>query len=515
MPPNYESSNSAAVSRSSIHMCNACVILLLLFGALAVAMFTGSEATVIAVVLACHRSSQLKKTLRSFAKNAPPQLADEVPVYVSVDDNPKAHRAIRAANGEPNVKRVWYHLPSEDYIVETTRDRIARHYHFALSKAFDSPEHTNVSHVILLEDDLLFAPDFLPYMVAATKHLSNPDNNAVVCASAWNDNGRNGDDPHTAVLTSFFPGLGWVLSRALWTEFLRPNWPGCPAAQTHGIVGVGWDFWLRVAFEARGWACITPVIPRVFHFGATGSNVGAYETAELFATSPLAKVPAGEIDWHAVHAEVTDTRSIAKTVQMRLHTGHRVTSIEDARKGRNRLPVMPYFRENFREAVADPLSLWPTPRGHFRHTMLVQTAAGKDLLLYDVRRAAMHFNLPSSDVVPPQLHLIEAQKNVSCDDACGTLGLRCTPASLEAANSCSSLSEVMSDSCRLGCAYETGIDLPARVEEEAPLQTAGMCLIAETGLGDNGSLDCSGRYIWTRRSCACVGEVESAMRDEL
>ena len=40
--------------------------------------------------------------------------------------------------------------------------------------------------------------------------------------------------------TSYFPGLGWMLQRALWQE-LRPQWP----AQA-------WDHWMRLPSTAKG-----------------------------------------------------------------------------------------------------------------------------------------------------------------------------------------------------------------------------------------------------------------------
>lgn len=491
------------------------VLLLCFCVVAAIANQSANNPSILAVVLACHRSSHLKKTLRSLAKHTPPSLASSIPVYVSIDEHPKSYRAARAANAEPNVKQVWQHIPPAEYSVKTTRDRIARHYYFALSRAFDPPEHANVSHVIVLEDDLLFAPDFVSYILAATEHLSTIQDHAVVCASAWNDNGRHGRDPRAAQLTTFFPGLGWVLPRALWADFLRPNWPGSPSTQSHGIVGIGWDFWLRVSFENHGWACVTPVVPRVFHFGATGSNVGADETETLYATSPLANLSAAEVDWRKELAGVVDADATRKGVQSRLESGHVVKSLGQALKYNKGFPVMPYLRENFRDVVANPLKLWPTPRGHFHHTFLVHVAPRKELLLYDERRASKYFSLPKNRDERQQLRFHQARRNSSCDEECQARGFYCTASSLELANTCESLAKVMSDGCRLGCAYETGNDLPARVADEAPLQTAGMCLIVESGAGDEGKLDCEGRHEWTTRSCACVAEAESEMRDEL
>lgn len=59
--------------------------------------------------------------------------------------------------------------------------------------------------------------------------------------SAWNDNGFKGLPLNSRELrrTSFFPGLGWMLTRNLWAE-LKPKWP-------KGF----WDDWLRGRFAKK------------------------------------------------------------------------------------------------------------------------------------------------------------------------------------------------------------------------------------------------------------------------
>ena len=58
-------------------------------------------------------------------------------------------------------------------------------------------------------------------------------------ASSWNDDGFDYlvKSPYALRRTGFFPGLGWLMTRALWRE-LRPKWP-----PEH------WDHWLRLAVE--------------------------------------------------------------------------------------------------------------------------------------------------------------------------------------------------------------------------------------------------------------------------
>ena len=46
------------------------------------------------------------------------------------------------------------------------------------------------------------------------------------CVSSWNDNGqpRLVAEPTELYRSDFFPGLGWMLTKRLWTE-LAPAWP--------------------------------------------------------------------------------------------------------------------------------------------------------------------------------------------------------------------------------------------------------------------------------------------------
>lgn len=479
------------------------VILLIIF----ISLSSPSHADVLAVILACHRSSQLKKTLRSLSSLHVPSC---IHVHVSIDAHPKSHRALYAAQSFPLVSQIWQHNPPSTYPAYTPRDRIARHYNFVLSKVFEDPVHQNITHVILLEDDLLFAPDFFAYILNASTHLNSVDDNAVVCASAWNDNGRREANSHSASLTTFFPGLGWTLARVFWESFLRYNWPASPTASTYSMVGIGWDFWLRLAFEEHGWSCLIPDVSRVFHFGAMGVNVKVQETETLFSTSLLATIPVDAVNWKTVLNKAANISDVSEKIQQRLVHGTLVTCVEDALQAPHATAIMPYLREHFREDIAAPFKLWPTPRGHFHHTLLITIPpAGNNLLLYDARRAARRFKLPPAqqNTYTPFTKFVLAASNTSCDEACIDLGMQCSVTALEIVNDCKYLKHGMPDKCKIGCAYETGADLPAQVQHNAPLATAGMCLIAESGTGAGGQLDCQGRFPWTTRACTCVANM--------
>lgn len=100
-----------------------------------------------------------------------------------------------------------------------------------------------------------------------------------------------------------------------------------------------------------------------------------------------------------------------------------------------------------------------------------------------------------------QVH--RAPKATSCTDVCNRVGQVCTPAALDVVNDCHVLNSTFDGKCH-ECAFETGRDLPARVRDDAPIDTAGICLVAESGLGDDGQFVCEGVFEWTERACACL-----------
>ena len=116
--------------------------------------------------------------------------------------------------------------------------RIAKHYKYSLSAAFDRAP--SAPAIIITEDDLLFSPDFYEYLVSTAPILEKDPTTFVV--SAWNDNGFKDkvNDASMIKRTEFFPGLGWLLPRELYKNELEAKWP-----TEH------WDHWLR-SVEVHG-----------------------------------------------------------------------------------------------------------------------------------------------------------------------------------------------------------------------------------------------------------------------
>ena len=161
------------------------------------------------LVVAYNRPDYLTRTLESLASVADLHL---VSVYVSQDgDDVSVARVASGAAGRlgaprtrgfrhwrrPRTPQLGYGQPGHAYL--------AQHYKWALDKVFLERGH---SHAIVVEDDMLFSPDFVSYFRrTATLLLRDP---SLWCGSSWNDNGlaTHAKDPLALRRTGYFPGLG-------------------------------------------------------------------------------------------------------------------------------------------------------------------------------------------------------------------------------------------------------------------------------------------------------------------
>ena len=117
--------------------------------------------------------------------------------------------------------------------------------------------------MLRLLSDLEISIDFFSYFSSFSKVLSDPAEN-LLCVSAWNDNGMKGyvSDPRKVLRSDFFPGLGWMIDKSIWSE-LSVKWP-------RGY----WDDWLREPGQRKGREIIRPEICRTYHYGKTGGTSG-------------------------------------------------------------------------------------------------------------------------------------------------------------------------------------------------------------------------------------------------
>eukprot|EP00271_Cylindrocystis_brebissonii_P006016 TRINITY_DN1853_c0_g1_i1.p1 TRINITY_DN1853_c0_g1~~TRINITY_DN1853_c0_g1_i1.p1 ORF type:complete len:649 (-),score=114.62 TRINITY_DN1853_c0_g1_i1:396-2342(-) len=219
------------------------------------------------VVMTCNRPDYLERTLKSVLKVHNP-LSGQFPLFISQDG---VHEATREkAQSFPQflyMQHVEVAPPKMERANENLAYyRIAEHYKWALTQLFNV---LSFPRVIILEDDMDLAPDFFSYFEATADLLDTDD--TLLAVSSWNDNGQEQfvSDPGLLYRSDFFPGLGWMLRRALWDE-LESKWPKAY-----------WDDWLRLEANRRGRQTIRPEICRTYNFGETGSSNGQYFGAYL------------------------------------------------------------------------------------------------------------------------------------------------------------------------------------------------------------------------------------------
>ncbi|CAL7942362.1 unnamed protein product [Xylocopa violacea] len=197
---------------------------------------------------------------------------EQFPIVVSEDCQ---HRQTAEVIGRYGNQIIRIQQPDQSDIEVPPKEKkfkgyfkIARHYGWALNHMFFQLGYDTV---IIVEDDLDIAPDFFEYFLGTYPLLVS--DNSLWCVSAWNDNGKAGlvDENAADVLyrTDFFPGLGWMLTRQLWTE-LSPKWPKSY-----------WDDWIRQPEQRRNRACIRPEISRTRTFGKTGVSNGMFYERHL------------------------------------------------------------------------------------------------------------------------------------------------------------------------------------------------------------------------------------------
>ncbi|KAK7078239.1 Protein O-linked-mannose beta-1,2-N-acetylglucosaminyltransferase 1, partial [Halocaridina rubra] len=159
--------------------------------------------------------------------------------------------------------------------------RISDHYRFSITQAFS--HFPKASKAILLEEDLLVAPDFFSYF-NQTAWLLDEDP-SLWCISAWNDlSGLHvAHDPMALRRVETLPGLGWMLTRSIAQQLLS-KWPS--RYKEHD-----WDLWARGPEMLSGRECIVPDVGRTFHFGLTGAHSPGLLHAAFFSARPVSNLP--------------------------------------------------------------------------------------------------------------------------------------------------------------------------------------------------------------------------------
>lgn len=154
------------------------------------------------LLLTCNRPALLRETIASLLKVRGVQ---KDTILIIQDGNMAEIAQIAKENNLGLVQNVAG-LRLRGGAVSDGATRIAEHYKFALTTGFD--HFAAAKAVIIVEDDLLFSPDFYEYLTSVAPILDVDKTSFVV--SAWNDNGfhHKVEEPYAIRRTEFFPGLG-------------------------------------------------------------------------------------------------------------------------------------------------------------------------------------------------------------------------------------------------------------------------------------------------------------------
>eukprot|EP00927_Polykrikos_kofoidii_P072523 TRINITY_DN68627_c0_g1_i1.p1 TRINITY_DN68627_c0_g1~~TRINITY_DN68627_c0_g1_i1.p1 ORF type:complete len:772 (-),score=77.23 TRINITY_DN68627_c0_g1_i1:49-2364(-) len=464
------------------------------------------------VVLAHNRVQNLRSCLKSLVK------LEEISMFklrVSVDDMSAFHimeAVVKEISDEHAVSiDVWkcHRRPIDsknisaqklEWFTNFNTAKIAWHYLSAFERAFTT---NSFEYAIFLEEDLVVSPDFLS-LFRSTAWLLVQDP-SIWCVSAWNDNGflPASVDACRLSRTTWFPGLGFLLSRTAWRT-LRGWWADAPT--------MGWDYWMRVAFKRAGKECIIPEVSRTHHISTTGSSVNTAKQVSFFDQMVFADVPSictvtepcrqfGDVSYLTSERYENALRAV-------ILAAPRITSVRettDAKVRKNDIVVLPYRREEIRTVVTS-LGLRPPKlkdalpdevRADHYGVFVGQSPSQSRVTVIAVdRRSAKQYLNPSERLDRMQeMRIIPGKRNKDCNDVCDAEGMKCDAGQLHFANTCSELLQAFP--CEQGCAHQVGKELPAYVSGDHE-STHGQCLVTFIS-----KLDCKGKHASTSRLCAC------------
>jgi len=269
------------------------------------------ESTVLLIICAT-RQDYLKRTLEKVIMYHP---KSGIPILISEDG---FHRSMQSViddatnqlhNIAPDVNLTHVHHPFYNKPAPNGYHKLSRHFKWAIDNAFQF--QSTIENVIILEEDLIIAPDFYSYFAATSSLLSSDP--SLLAVSAWNDNGQGHfvKDEKQLYRSDFFPGLGWMVNKRVWEE-LSPIWPAAY-----------WDDWLRYIYDyVYMYVCvhylllllllfylycrepaqrkdrhfIRPEISRTFHIGVVGVSNSEFVNVSFIIISILSIYYSNQID---------------------------------------------------------------------------------------------------------------------------------------------------------------------------------------------------------------------------
>eukprot|EP00929_Paragymnodinium_shiwhaense_P085987 TRINITY_DN46464_c0_g1_i2.p1 TRINITY_DN46464_c0_g1~~TRINITY_DN46464_c0_g1_i2.p1 ORF type:complete len:461 (+),score=87.83 TRINITY_DN46464_c0_g1_i2:98-1480(+) len=413
--------------------------------------------------------------------------------------------------------------------------KIARHYWLAFENTFAKWEFA-----VFMEEDLLAAPDFVAFFRSVLPVLHA--DRSVRCVSAWNDYGfaPHSTDPCRLFRTSWFPGLGFLLTRSTWLA-VREHWP-----MPHGSAQMGWDYWMRVRFWQAGWECIVPEVPRISHAaGQGGSSVSSefqkqlldkltvsdgsiLDRAECPSEGPLERCWAfGDLSYLLHAAYETHLYNLISSSQQLDHQ-KAVESLKSARESQA-VYTLTYEMEMWAASHVTPSILGTAlaaelvpqilPTGSlmledmrmdlFGLLILRHIRSQAILVLIDRRapssqRFASALRPHSLAQADPAVQIVPAARaGLSCEQVCASKQLHCSMDELAFLMArCDLLAEFLP--CERGCQVADGGELPAYVSTNGAEGTDMQCLID----AKRRKPSCTAAHPSTVRLCACMPEVQ-------
>jgi len=250
------------------------------------------------LLMTCNRPELLEQTVRSLLSVSGVHNTD---VLASQDGTNIEVKSVLTRNSISDIQNTEG-IKLRGGVPLDGAQRIARHYKFSISAAFQ--KFPNAPAIIVVEDDLLFSPDFYQYFVHVAPILE--EDKSLFLISAWNDNGFKGKvkEPMALRRTEFFPGLGWLLPRYLYESELCKKWPN-----EH------WDHWLRSYETHQGREIAYPQVPRTYHNGIKGTFMNLETHNKYFR----------DIDYNMNHeVEWPDASSMTRYVPSYVHLNEEV-----------------------------------------------------------------------------------------------------------------------------------------------------------------------------------------------
>ncbi|XP_045127503.1 protein O-linked-mannose beta-1,2-N-acetylglucosaminyltransferase 1-like isoform X2 [Portunus trituberculatus] len=210
------------------------------------------------------------------------------PILLSVDGNQKEALDFAQVVGLPAV---FHNNPAPP----GSNIRINEHIKFSIFQAFK--HFSSADKVIVLEDDLILAPDFIRYFHQTAPLLDADD--TIFCINAYNYNSFTPFAMDTSRLyrEDILPAYGWMVNRR-WAQEILPLWP----KHSHAV---DWDWYLRGMIQSSsGRDIVTPEVSRTKHDGNGGVHVTGWEQGGYFDRRALNSNPQAVVNISYLTSEV-------------------------------------------------------------------------------------------------------------------------------------------------------------------------------------------------------------------